>query len=242
MIRLPQLDAEHFGFPPVESACTQPDGLLAFGGDLRPERLLAAYALGIFPWYSEDQPILWWSPDPRMVLETANPHIPRRLRRWLRSCTWSIHADTAFDEIVLACAQPRRIGGGTWITDEMFSAYCQLHELGFAHSLEVRDGDDLVGGIYGVAIGRMFFGESMFSRRDHASKLALFALCHGLARMDFPLLDAQVSSDHLRSLGGFEMPRAAFCELVSEFVGLDGIKGSWARVFESITPALLAGK
>lgn len=239
MIRLPQLDAEHVVFPPVESACKQPDGLLAFGGDLRPERLLAAYALGIFPWYSEGQPILWWSPDPRMVFATNAPHVPRRLQRWLKTCQWSIRADGAFAEVVRACSQPRRSGGGTWITDEMFAAYCRLHELGHAHSVEVLDGNELIGGIYGIAIGRMFYGESMFSRRDHASKLALLALCHGLARMDFPLLDAQVSSDHLRSLGAFEMPRGAFCRQASELAQQTGCPGNWSPHFDAIEPYAL---
>lgn len=236
MIRLPQLDADSLDFPPVESACRQPDGLLAFGGDLRPARLLAAYARGIFPWYSAGQPILWWSPDPRMVLATHGPHVPRRLQRWLKTCTWSIHADGDFAEVVRACAQPRHCGNGTWITAEMFSAYCRLHELGHAHSLEIRDGVELVGGIYGVAIGRMFFGESMFSRRDHASKLALLALCHGLASMGFPLLDAQVSSDHLRSLGGREMPRKAFCVEVADLTQRPPWRGIWVEHFNAIKP------
>ena len=236
MIRLPQLDADSLDFPPVESACRQPDGLLAFGGDLRPARLLAAYARGIFPWYSAGQPILWWSPDPRMVLATHGPHVPRRLQRWLKTCTWSIHADGDFAEVVRACAQPRHCGNGIWITAEMFSAYCRLHELGHAHSLEIRDGVELVGGIYGVAIGRMFFGESMFSRRDHASKLALLALCHGLASMGFPLLDAQVSSDHLRSLGGREMPRKAFCVEVADLTQRPPWRGIWVEHFNAIKP------
>ncbi|TAH43625.1 MAG: leucyl/phenylalanyl-tRNA--protein transferase [Gammaproteobacteria bacterium] len=236
MIRLPQLDADSLDFPPVESACRQPDGLLAFGGDLRPARLLAAYARGIFPWYSAGQPILWWSPDPRMVLATHGLHVPRRLQRWLKTCTWSIHADGDFAEVVRACAQPRHCGNGTWITAEMFSAYCRLHELGHAHSLEIRDGVELVGGIYGVAIGRMFFGESMFSRRDHASKLALLALCHGLASMGFPLLDAQVSSDHLRSLGGREMPRKAFCVEVADLTQRPPWRGIWVEHFNAIKP------
>lgn len=236
MIRLPQLDVDSLDFPPLESACRQPDGLLAFGGDLRPDRLLAAYARGIFPWYSAGQPILWWSPDPRMVLATNKPHVPRRLQRWLKTCTWSIHADDAFAEVVRACAQPRHRGDGTWITAEMFSAYCHLHELGHAHSLEVRDRGELVGGIYGVAIGRMFFGESMFSRRDHASKLALLALCRGLVTVGFPLLDAQVSSNHLRSLGGHELPRNAFCAQVADLAQRPPWRGNWAGHFNAIKP------
>ena len=158
------------------------------------------------------------------------------LQRWLKTCTWSIHADDAFAEVVRACAQPRHRGDGTWITAEMFSAYCHLHELGHAHSLEVRDRGELVGGIYGVAIGRMFFGESMFSRRDHASKLALLALCRGLATVGFPLLDAQVSSNHLRSLGGHELPRNAFCAQVADLAQRPPWRGNWAGHFNAIKP------
>ena len=202
MIRLPQLDVDSLDFPPVESACRQPDGLLAFGGDLRPDRLRAAYARGIFPWYSAGQPILWWSPDPRMVLATNKPHVPRRLQRWLKTCTWSIHADDAFAEVVRACAQPRHRGDGTWITAKMFSAYCHLHELGHAHSLEVRDRGELVGGIYGVAIGRMFFGESMFSLKSNASKFGFITLARRLANEGYYVIDCQQPNAYLQSLGG----------------------------------------
>src|SRR5215468_6190433 len=169
-------------FPPIERALREPNGLLAAGGDLSAERLLDAYRHGIFPWYSEGEPILWWSPDPRMVFATDRVHVSTRLRRWLRRCDWRIGADCAFATVVRACAAPRRGRAGTWITRDMFEAYRRLHELGHAHSIEVRDpGGRLVGGIYGVAVGTMFFGESMFSAATNGSKVALIALCRGLA-------------------------------------------------------------
>ena len=240
MIRLPQLDSRSTAFPDVETALDEPDGLLAFGGDLGSERLLAAYSRGIFPWYSEGQPILWWSPDPRMVFDTARPHVPQRLRRWLKSCAWTVHADRSFANVMLACAEPRQDGAGTWITDAMFEAYCRLHAEGHAHSIEVRDGNSLVGGIYGVAIGRMFFGESMFRRRDHASKVALLALCSGLAEHGFPLLDAQVSSEHLQTLGATEMPRPEFSRRVAGLCPLAGLPGNWGPLFEGLDVRTLA--
>ena len=175
MIRLPRLSVDPTAFPAIETALEEPDGLLAFGGDLGSERLLAAYAQGIFPWYSEGQPILWWSPDPRMVIATAAVHVPRRLRRWLKSCNWTIRTDHAFAEVMRACAEPRHDGGGTWITEAMLAAYTRLHAEGHAHSLEVHDGAALIGGIYGIAIGRMFFGESMVSLASGGSKAALAA-------------------------------------------------------------------
>ncbi|HET9031728.1 MAG TPA: leucyl/phenylalanyl-tRNA--protein transferase [Dokdonella sp.] len=239
MIQLPLLTADSMVFPDVETALDNPNGLLAFGGDLRSERLLAAYSRGIFPWYSEGQPILWWSPDPRMVIASAAPHVPRRLRRWLKACNWTIHADQSFAEVIHACAQPRRADGGTWITDAMVEAYCHLHEQGHAHSIEIRQDGVLVGGIYGVAIGRMFFGESMFSHRDHASKVALLALCRGLSSHGLPLIDAQVSSEHLRTLGAVEMPRIEFSQHIAELGAKPGIAGPWSALFEGMTPKLL---
>ncbi|MEZ5461680.1 leucyl/phenylalanyl-tRNA--protein transferase [Dokdonella sp.] len=227
MIRLPQLRTGDLSFPAAESALEEPNGLLAFGGDLSVERLIEAYAHGIFPWYSEGQPILWWSPDPRMVIATASPHVPRRLGRWIRSCTWKISIDTSFDEVVRHCAAPRHHGDGTWITDDMLEAYIRLHRKGYAHSLEIRDGDGLVGGIYGVAIGRMFFGESMFSLRSNASKLALLSLCKILSEKGFSLLDAQVSSDHLETLGAFEIGRDDFNRRIASLIAQPGRVGRW---------------
>ena len=231
MIRLPQLSPGNLAFPPIESALEEPNGLLAFGGDLGVARLIEAYTHGIFPWYSDGQPILWWSPDPRMVFATASPHIPRRLSRWLRSCSWTISVDTAFDDVMRQCAAPRRDGEGTWITEAMYQAYRSLHREGHAHSLEVRDDGRLIGGIYGVAVGRMFFGESMFSLADNASKLALLALCKGLSRKGFPLLDAQVSSGHLETLGGIEMPRDEFSLKIAGLVTQSSHVGNWGEWF-----------
>ena len=237
MTRLPFLDpADPDTFPPVAAALGEPDGLLAAGGDLSPERLLAAYRCGIFPWYSGNQPILWWSPASRTVFDTASVHVPRRLARWLRGCDWQIRADSAFADVMHACAAPRAHERGTWITDDMLAAYQRLHTLGHAHSVEAWDGERLAGGIYGVAIGRMFYGESMFSAATNGSKVALLALCKALHEWGFPLLDAQVASDHLFTLGAFEMPRAAFCERVASLSGQAGIEGSWRDRFAAIEP------
>ena len=240
MIRLPLLGADPSAFPAIETALEEPDGLLAFGGDLGSERLLAAYSRGIFPWYSEGQPILWWSPDPRMILATGAVHVPRRLRRWLKSCTWTIRTDHAFAQVMRACAEPRHDGGGTWITEAMLDAYARLHDEGHAHSLEVYDHNRLIGGIYGIAIGRMFFGESMFSRRTNASKIALLCLCHGLAAQGFPLLDAQVCSAHLESLGAQSMSRADFRREITRLCSQTGIPGSWAGLFDPVDPSSLS--
>ena len=202
-------------FPPPERALEDPNGLLAAGGDLSPERLLDAYRHAIFPWFSEGTPILWWCPEPRTVFETDRPHVSRRLRRWLRQCDWTIRVDSAFAEVVHACAAPRADQDGTWITQHMFEAYCELHALGHAHSIEAFDtGQRLVGGLYGVALGRMFFAESMFSRASNGSKVALLGLCRLLRDWGFPLCDAQVASPHLARMGAKQMPRAAFVEHV----------------------------
>lgn len=228
MIRIPILHAgSNEAFPNVESALDEPNGLLAAGGDLSPRRLLEAYRHGIFPWYSRGEPILWWSPDPRMVFETGRIHVSTKLRRFLHGCDWTIRADTAFADVIRACAAPRPKQPTTWITREMFEAYCALHALGHAHSFEVYAGDELVGGIYGVAVGRMFFGESMFSRRTNGSKVALLALCHALATWEFPWLDAQVRSEHLVSLGAKDMPREEFVRHVEIQTAKPGLVGSW---------------
>ncbi len=238
MIRLPFLDpADPALFPPVAEALDEPDGLLAAGGDLSPERLLAAYRRGIFPWYSDGQPILWWSPSMRTVFDTATVHVPRRLVRWLRDCNWEIRADSAFAEVMRGCAAPRARERGTWITDAMLAAYQRLHTLGSAHCVEVWDGERLAGGIYGVAIGRMFYGESMFSAQANGSKVALLALCHGLHGWGYPLLDAQVASDHLFTLGAREMPRAAFCARVDELGAQGGVEASWNGRFPALRAA-----
>ncbi|HSX62468.1 MAG TPA: leucyl/phenylalanyl-tRNA--protein transferase, partial [Tahibacter sp.] len=206
MIRIPILQpGSDEAFPPVDAALREPNGLLAAGGDLRPARLLQAYTHGIFPWFSPGEPILWWSPDPRMAFATDAMHVPRRLARWLRGCDWRIRADVDFAGVMRACAAPRAGHSGTWITRSMLDAYTRLHELGHAHSVEVYAGNERVGGIYGVAVGRMFYGESMYSRADNASKVALLALAHRLRGWGWPLIDAQVSSTHLTTLGAQEL-------------------------------------
>lgn len=241
MIRLNRLDPDRpEQFPSVELALDDPDGLLAIGGDLTPTRLLAAYQNGIFPWYSHEEPILWWSPARRTVFDTAHIHVPRRLARWLRQCRWQIRADSAFTDVITACAAPRVRQRGTWINAAMIDAYARLNAHGFAHSIEVWCESELVGGIYGVAIGRMFFGESMFSTMPNASKVALLALGQVLHSWSFPLLDAQVASPHLFTLGALEMSRAVFCARVAELSSASVPAGSWIDSFPSIHPAQLA--
>jgi leucyl/phenylalanyl-tRNA--protein transferase len=242
MIRIPILRAGmHQAFPAVESALVEPNGLLAAGGDLSPQRLLDAYRHGIFPWYSEGEPILWWSPDPRMVFATNAIRISSKLRRWLPHCDWTIRADHAFAEVVRACAVPRAKRPGTWITHDMFAAYCRLHELGAAHSIEVYAADRLVGGLYGVAVGRMFFGESMFSADANGSKVALLALGRTLHGWGFPLLDAQVASPHLASLGAFEMSRADFSANLAKYCAQPFSAGSWRDRWPVLAARELAG-
>lgn len=230
MIRLPWLDPDDPAtFPPAEHALRNPDGLLAAGGDLSMARLLAAYARGIFPWYSPGEPILWWSPDPRCVFDTARPHVSRRMNRWLAGSRWSITADLAFDEVIDGCAAPRPgLPAGTWIVPAMRAAYGELHRAGFAHSIEVHNDAGLVGGLYGVALGKMFFGESMFSRATNGSKVALLALCRLLDSRGFPLLDAQLVTPHLLRAGARAMPRGTFCAQVAQLVERPCLEGSWA--------------
>jgi leucyl/phenylalanyl-tRNA--protein transferase len=227
------LDADPLApFPPVEQALRDPDGLLAIGGDLSPARLLNAYAHGIFPWFSRGQPILWWSPDPRVTFDTASFRLSSRLRRDLRRSPWTLRADTAFDAVVAACAHAPRPGqDGTWIVPAMRRAYGELHRLGHAHSVEVWEGDALAGGIYGVAIGRMFFGESMFSARSGGSKVALAGLAGFLHAQGCPLIDAQVENSHLLSLGAQHLPRPAFIAQVRALVAQPGLEGAWQARF-----------
>lgn len=211
MIRIQPLDALAPAlFPDPRDALTEPNGLLAFGGDLSPQRLIAAYTRGIFPWYSEGDPLLWWSPNPRCVFATDAVHRSHSLAKFLRKSTWHWSMNRAFEDVMRACAAPREDQQGTWITPDMLTAYTNLHLLGYAHSLEVWDGDALVGGLYGVAIGRMFSAESMFSRRTNASKVALHALAQTLQQRGFPLIDAQVPNPHLLRMGAHAMPRTRF--------------------------------
>lgn len=203
-------------FPDVSQALSSPNGLLAAGGDLSAARLLHAYEHAIFPWFDSRQPILWWSPEPRCVLLPANLHVSRRFRRGLRKSAFSVSFNVSFRDVITACGAPRQQHGGTWITPEMVEAYCKLHHLGWAHSVEVWLGDEIVGGMYGVAINRAFFGESMFSRMSNASKVALLALCRHLVKHDFAVLDCQVPSPHLISLGAADMPRKEFARLLQQ--------------------------
>lgn len=202
-------------FPPLEMALTDPPGLLAAGGDLRPERLLAAYARGIFPWYSPGQPVLWWSPDPREVLLPQQFRRSRSLSRSMRTRGFTLHQDRDFSSVLSACAAPRAGSPGTWITAEMQAAYTRLHQRGFAHSYETWCGGHLVGGLYGVQLGRVFFGESMFSRETDASKAALAGLVDHCVTQSIELIDCQLPSAHLRSLGSQPMPRREFLSFLS---------------------------
>jgi leucyl/phenylalanyl-tRNA--protein transferase len=198
------------GFPDTQLAESDPNGLLAIGGDLSQARLLSAYRQGIFPWYSAGQPILWWSPAPRMVLFPEELHVSRSLRRSMRRSGFSISIDLAFEAVIRACAAPRSLQEGTWLLPEMVDAYQTLNRSGHAHSFEVWHGDDLVGGLYGVAIGQLFFGESMFSRRSDASKIALSLLAEVALAQPYRLIDCQVYTAHLSRLGAREIPRAEF--------------------------------
>lgn len=214
-------------FPPVDTALTEPNGLLAAGGDLSSARLLDAYGRGIFPWSADDEPMLWWSPDPRMVLFVEELHVSRSLRRRIRSGAMQVAADCAFAEVVAACAEPRPDADGTWITDAIAEAYIELHRRGHAHSIEVRAGDALVGGLYGVSIGRMFYGESMFSRESDASKVALAFLARQLGRWGYEMIDCQMSTAHLASLGAREIPRREFLVRLDVLTARPGVAAPW---------------
>ena len=220
-------NGQHLRFPPVDQA--SPEGLLAVGGDLRPERLLEAYRHGIFPWYNEDQPILWWSPDPRAMLVPDRLHVPRRLERIIRRNRFTVTLDTCFRSVMECCAGPRPQypEGGTWITPAMIDAYVRLHELGHAHSVETwRDGR-LVGGLYGVALGGAFFGESMFAHMPDASKVALVSLIRQLEAWGFQLFDCQQSSPHMRQFGAADIPRREFLASLATALRLPDRQGPW---------------
>lgn len=218
-------------FPPSSNALHDPNGLLAAGGDFSPQRLLMAYSHGIFPWYDETQPILWWTPDPRMVLVPNRLHISRRLARAIRNSPYRVSADTAFLQVMHECAAPRANQHGTWITPELTAGFEQMHELGYAHSVEIWDQQSLIGGIYGLAIGGVFFGESMFSGRTNGSKFALYHLCQHLHAHGFALIDCQVSSPHLETLGCEEISRASFEEQLEVHTRRPDLRGSWTDYF-----------
>jgi len=211
----------------VEQALREPPGLLAAGGDLRPARLLAAYERGVFPWYSAQQPILWWSPDPRMVLFPAEFKCSRSLRKTLRNGPYSSRVDSDFSATIRGCAAPRRGGPDTWLNGEMIASYEQLHELGYGHSVETYEADQLAGGLYGIQLGQVFFGESMFSLRRDASKVAVARLVDECRARDIQLIDCQVASVHLASLGARELSRAQFVALLRRYARRQP-SGSWA--------------
>lgn len=215
------------GLPPPQDALDDPPGLLAVGGDLEPATLLAAYRAGSFPWSGPGEPLLWWSPDPRAVLQPAALHCSRSLRRRLRRGDYTVSFDRAFAQVTAQCAAPRRGAAGTWLTAPMRAAYQRLHALGVAHSAEAWQDGELVGGLYGVALGRVFFGESMFARRPDASKAAFAVLMRRLLAWGFALVDCQVASAHLRTLGAVDMPRAEFLRLLAVHAGPPDRTGPW---------------
>ncbi len=210
------LEDNNYEFPPVEQALAEPDGLLAAGGSLSPEILLKAYRHGIFPWYSLGQPVLWWSPDPRCVLFPEKLKISRSLRKTLNKDLFVIKQDTAFRDVMLNCAKPRKDEAGTWITSNMLEAYSHMHELGYAHSIECWHDDNLVGGLYGISLGKMFFGESMFSDMPDASKVALEYLCNTIKPK---LIDVQIHSEHMQRLGAEMIPRSRFVQYLTQYCG-----------------------
>ena len=219
MIEIPSnfwLNEADTSFPDVSLALSEPNGLVAIGGDLSIERMLNAYSNGIFPWYSEGEPILWYSPDPRMVITPDKLHISKSLNKTIKSSQFTVTIDTAFNDVISQCRTVKRSGQlGTWIDDSMEEAYCQLHDSGYAHSYEVYENDELVGGLYGIALGRVFFGESMFSLVSNASKVAFAYL---LQKTEYCLIDCQIENQHLESLGAFKMKRDLFVQQLKAFV------------------------
>ncbi|MCG8570767.1 MAG: leucyl/phenylalanyl-tRNA--protein transferase [Spirochaetes bacterium] len=212
-------------FPPVELA--DEEGILAVGGDLSPERLLAAYQLGIFPWYSDMDPILWWSPDPRFVLLFEDFHVSQSLKKIIRKKTFKITADQAFKQVVMGCRQPRKKQKGTWITDDMLYSYCNLYNLGFAHSIETWLDDELVGGLYGVSLGKCFFGESMFTKASNASKVAFVYLVEFLKKKQFVIIDSQVYTDHLCTFGAKNISRTDYLAYLNRGLEHPTLRGNW---------------
>ncbi|NKB31749.1 MAG: leucyl/phenylalanyl-tRNA--protein transferase [Pseudomonadales bacterium] len=232
---LPWLEPEDIGFPPVEQALKEPNGLLAAGGSLDQAWLLRAYSEGIFPWYETGQPILWWSPDPRLVLTPDTLNVSRSLKKLIKKHSFEVTFDTSFTEVIQHCAEARRGGAGTWITDDMQAAYVTLHEQGYAHSVEVWAGADLVGGLYGIALGKVFFGESMFSKEDNTSKLALVYLIRQISRWGFELIDCQVSSEHLFTLGAVEISRTEFLQRLNKLLKHEDKNGKWSLEADLMT-------
>lgn len=218
MGHLPWLNSQELYFPDTSTALTAPNGLLAVGGDLSPERLIYAYQRGIFPWYEQDEPILWWSPDPRAVLIPSNIHISKSLAKCIRKQQFTVTCDKQFNQVIEHCAHAtRKNQNGTWITDDVMNAYSHLHRLGIAHSVEVWQDQQLVGGLYGIGLGKLFFGESMFSLVSNASKMAFVALAQNVTRWGFPLIDCQVSNPHLTTLGSQLITRSVFNQYLTKY-------------------------
>ena len=232
MPTIARLAADDLGFPPLESALEDPNGLLAAGGDLSVPRLLEAYRHGIFPWYEEPQPILWWSPDPRSVLFPRELHVSRSLRRVLRSGRYRVSIDSCFERVIEACAGPRRTTTETWIGSDMQRAYARLHRSGFAHSVETWRGSTLVGGLYGVCVGRVFFGESMFSLEADASKVALVCLAGQLLEWQFALIDCQQHTEHMQRMGARTIAREDFRAILERNTGLPAPASPWELTWE----------
>ena len=231
-LNLPWLDPfdEHAPFPAPESALNDPEGLVAAGGDLSPARVMRAYHEGLFPWYEEGQPILWWSPNPRGVLYPKNFIAHKSLLRTLNNNRWRVSYNESFSDVMTACAEPRNNSRGTWITNDMLQAYTQLHKLKFAHSLEVWDeSNSLIGGVYGISIGAIFFGESMFSRTTDASKVALLYLSAYLDTWGYEMIDTQLPSEHLTSLGGSEIPREQYLTALSQLTQKSHHPDAWEK-------------
>ncbi len=228
---IPWLSPQNLDFPPVEYAMDEPNGLLAAGGDLNPDRILAAYRQGIFPWFNPGDPILWWSPNPRTVIFPETHHVSKSLRKTLRKGVYRVTFDRAFVQVMQGCAAPRNYANGTWISEAIIASYTELHRRGFCHSVEVWLGDELVGGLYGLALGKVFFGESMFSRADNASKVGFTYLVRTLRDWGFQLIDCQVANEHLFSLGAKEIPREDFQELLLNFTNLaSNYPQTWSNI------------
>ncbi|WOT06526.1 leucyl/phenylalanyl-tRNA--protein transferase [Shewanella youngdeokensis] len=227
MNKLSYLNPEQLDFPPAEQALRDPNGLLAVGGDLQPDRLLNAYYNGIFPWFNQDDPILWWSPDPRAVFIPGSLNISRSLVKYLKKQQWTFTINKQFSKVMQGCAAPRAKQDGTWITADIQQAYLSLHQQGRAHSIEVWENDTLIGGLYGLAIGQVFCGESMFHLRTNASKAAMIVLQQHLLRCGFKLIDAQVENDHLSSMGSKSISRNDFLELLRHLRNGNVNSDSW---------------
>lgn len=240
MSKIPWLEGGSLNFPHPSQALHEPDGLLAAGGDLSCKQLVHAYRHGIFPWFDDTQPILWWSPDPRLIIQPNDLHISRSLRKTLKQGQFHVTSDTCFNTVMRACAEPRDEQDGTWITDDMLDAYTALHEEGYAHSVEVWSGELLVGGLYGVAIGKVFYGESMFSRVSNASKAAFTVMITALNTVGFELVDCQVQTQHLQSLGAQEIPRHHFLDLLVDLTQAPNRwpnSEQWQSTLNIFTPA-----